>query len=333
MKRANNLLEEIADINNIMVAFCKARKGKNAKNETIEFQMRTDIEFNYIRKRMLDGTIKFGDYNFFKVYDPKERNICAATFRDRVIHHSIMNICEKYFENRMICNSFACRKNKGSHKAVSKCQEYSVRNRYYMKMDIKKYFDSINHDILKDMLKKIFKDKILISIFDKLINSYETEKGAGLPIGNLTSQYFANYYLTYLDKYITENLKHNFYIRYMDDFIIFSNDKKLLKQELTNIRFFLKNKLNLTLKENVMINATNEGLNFLGYKIYPNIIRLMKKSKQRFIKKIKNYRYNYKSGSYNETDIARRLNGIFNFLKYADTLNLRKKVLASYDFE
>lgn len=302
MKRTNNLIEQITNIDNIMLAFCKARKGKRTKYEVMEFQKNVENEIYNIKNELLNETIKFGDYHTFKVYDPKERSICAASFKERVVHHALMNICENYFENKMYYHSYACRKNKGSHRAVIKAQVYCRVNEYYLKMDIKKYFDSINHTVMIKQLEKVFKDKKLFKIFEKLLDCYETSKNAGLPIGNLTSQFFANFYLNPLDMYIKEELKSKYYIRYMDDFIIWNNEKKVLKENLIKIRIFLEEKLKLKLKENVLINKTLNGMNYLGYRVYPYKINLMKSSKKRFIKKYKKYLYNFKNEIINETN-------------------------------
>jgi len=215
---------------------------------------------------------------------------------------------------------------------VLKAQEYAVKNKYFLKMDIAKYFASIDHTILKNMITIVFKETLLLSHFNKIIDSYETAKNKGLPIGNLTSQYFANFYLSFLDAFIKENLKLT-YIRYMDDFIVWHNDRDVLKSVLQKIRYFLDESLNLRLKENVLINTTLNGMNFLGFRVFPNIIRLNKLSKKRFRIKFMNYTDLYKNEIWNEEILSQRQRSLTAFTLTADAAAYRRKIIAKYDCE
>lgn len=186
------------------------------------------------------------------IFDPKERQICAASFAGRVLHHALMNVCHPYFERFLIHDRYATRVGKGTYKAIAKAQHFQKKYRWYAQFDIRKYFYSIDHLILIQKLHRLFKDKQVLEIFEKIIASYETQQGKGIPIGNLTSQYFANMYLGYLDHYIKHTLRFKGYVRYMDDFCIWHDEKTHLKQARIKIETFLAKNLVLQLKKTIL---------------------------------------------------------------------------------
>lgn len=179
---------------------------------------------------------------------PKKRLICAASFAERVLHHALMNVCHTFFDNQQINESYATRPNKGTYKAVEKAKYFSKHYKYYLKLDIRKYFDSISHSILLKKLKTIFKDPDLLEIFRQIIESYHSSEGKGLPIGNLTSQYFANFYLAEFDHFIKQTHRIKPYVRYMDDFILWANSPEKLNKILILITNYLQQYLALSLK-------------------------------------------------------------------------------------
>ncbi len=288
MKRTGNLINQIADLENLRLAFYKAQKGKWHKKEVLNYSKNLENNLWLLHRQILSGNIEVGNYYFFTIYDPKEREICAAYFPERVLHHAIMNVCHQYIDNRLIYDTYATRLNKGTYKALERARYFTRRNQYYLKFDIKKYFDSINHSILKTILSRYFKDNKLLSIFSKIIDSYHTRLGYGLPIGNLASQYFANMYLGELDNYIKHTLRIKYYIRYMDDFVIWTNSKSDLHFFGKKIQQFTEEKLNLKLKT-YFSNNVKHGLNFLSYRIFPNKMVLSSKAKRRFRKKLTIY--------------------------------------------
>mgnify|MGYP003309320142 CR=1 FL=1 len=230
MKRQGNLLQLIADPDNLRLAFYKAKKGKSFKRDVLRFQNNLQTNLKEIRASLLTGSFVPSEYNKFIVFEPKRREICTVKFKDRVLHHAIMNVCEERFEKYQIDTSYACRQGRGVDSAILKAQTYCRKYKWFLKLDIHKYFDSIDHFILIELLDRLFKDEQLLEIFWKIIESYQTTADRGIPIGNLTSQYFANMYLARMDHYLKENLKVPGHVRYMDDFIIFSNDKSFLKK-------------------------------------------------------------------------------------------------------
>ncbi|HOD42247.1 MAG TPA: reverse transcriptase/maturase family protein, partial [Candidatus Wallbacteria bacterium] len=266
----------------------------------------------------------------FKVMEPKERLICAASFPERVLHHAIINICEPVFERYAIFDSFACRKFKGSHVAVKRAFLFARRSQYYLKLDIAKYFESIDHEVLNEKLKRIFKDRQLLILFEKIIASYETASAKGLPIGNLTSQHFANFYLGPLDHYIKENLGRGLYIRYMDDFITFGESKDEMKSLLKLIRAFLRTELRLELKNDIRINENDEGIEFLGYRIYPDKIRLSRRSARRFKRKFIACEKKLASNQWSEREYSRHMEPLIAFTKVAGANAFRAAIISKY---
>ncbi len=325
MKRAGFLIEKITDLNNLYLAYYKAAKSKQSKPNVIAYKQNLYKNLAKLQYEIETGNITVGNYNYFTIYEPKERLICAASFPERVLHHALMNICHPYFENQLIYDTYATRINKGTYKALEKALYYSYRNKFYLKLDIRKYFDSISHKILNEKLKTIFKDNKLLEIFRSIIKSYHKKQYFGLPIGNLTSQYFANFYLAELDRYIKQKISGKAYIRYMDDMLIWSNSLKELSEISEKITFYLENYLSLQLKIK-QINTSLHGVNFLSYRIFNNKIELSKKSKKRFIKKIRLYETKLAKGEFSQADYQRRALALIAFTEHASAKGFRKKI-------
>ncbi len=330
MKRVASLFEGIADVDNLYMAYWKASKGKNGKEEVKRFRENIDYEILSLRRELLSDTLIVGDYHYFEINDPKQRLICAASFRERVLHHAIINVCGPYFEKFLIYDTYACIKGKGSHKAVERAQVFSLKNRYFLKLDIVKYFHSIDQAVLIRLIERKFKDIRLLRLLEKIIDSFEVTPGKGIPIGNLTSQYFANYYLGHLDHFIKEELCIKSYVRYMDDFIVWGNSKRELKEYFENIRKYLEGKLLLDIKETKCLNYTSSGVSFLGYRIFPHVIKLSKRSRSRFVMKFRSYEKLYLSGIWSEDELVRHMLPLVAFTEHADAKAFRKNVIERY---
>ena len=225
MKRAGELIERIANADNLRLAFWKASRGKRAKAEVLRFRADLDARLRILREKLFSASVAWGPYRTFKVYDPKERMICVAPFRDRVAQHAIINVVEPHFESYQIHDSYACRRGKGLDGAIARAVCFSRPGDWYLKMDVRKYFDSIHHGVLKGLLRRRFKDPVLLALLDGVINSYAASPGRGVPIGNLTSQFFANHYLAILDHRLKEIMHCRRYVRYMDDFVVWDSEK------------------------------------------------------------------------------------------------------------
>lgn len=323
-KRASHLLSAIADPDNLRLAFWKARKGKTYSWQVVAYQKDLDENLLILRNEILGGAVKVGDYTYFKVYDPKERQICASAFREQVLHHALMNICHEYFERQQIADSYASRKGKGTYAAIDRAKTHTRRYAFFLKLDVRKFFESIEHTVLKKQLHGLFKDPSVLSIFDTIIDSYAAHPNRGVPIGNLTSQYFANHYLCSLDHFIKEDLGIKAYVRYMDDMILWHDDKTVLLKSYQKIKEYVQSELLCDLKPE-LLNYTSIGLPFLGYIIFPHFMKLTQRSKQRFIKKMRYLDDHYHLGVWSEATCQRRVLPLLAFIQHADTKGFRKK--------
>ncbi|MHC4628119.1 MAG: RNA-directed DNA polymerase, partial [Planctomycetota bacterium] len=225
-------------------------------------------------------------YQQFTIHDPKRRIITAPCFAERVLHHAIMNVCEPYFERFLIADTFACRCGKGRIAALHRALDFSGRCAYAVKLDMRKYFQSISHDILLERLKCRFKDSRLLELFRQIIESHGEITGRGLPIGSLTSQHFANFYLGWFDRFVKEELRVRAYLRYMDDCVLWSDDKRTLVGWVDACRAFLRVQLDLQPKTVPTVSVVRHGLDFLGCRVFPDHLKLNRRSRRRFRRKV-----------------------------------------------
>lgn len=231
MKRTRVDIEQVADPENLKLAFWKAQKGKHGNVEVEDFRCNLDKNLFQLQLQLLSGDVNVGNYHYFTIYDPKERKICAASFSERVLHHALMNVCHPIFESYQIFDSYATRKNKGTYAALDRAKQYQSKFEYFLKLDVRKFFDTISHNKLKNALRNKIKGNEILQLFYKIIDSYHTNLGRGIPIGNLTSQYFANHLLAEADHFVKEKLRVKAFVRYMDDMVLWGyNKNELLKQ-------------------------------------------------------------------------------------------------------
>lgn len=330
MKREGYLMERIADPDNLRLAFWKARKGKEDKPEVAEYRSHLDSNLTELRGELLRGDVRVGDYRYFRIYDPKERLICAAAFRERVLHHALMNVCHPVFERFQTDDSYATRIGKGQYAALEKAKIHTRRYRWFCKLDVRKFFDNIDHEVLYIMLRLRFKDPALLGLFRQIIDSYRTAPGRGLPIGNLTSQYFANYYMAYADHHVRERLRIPAYVRYMDDMVLWHNDKEVLLSITRALTSFIKESLGMTLRT-PCINSTDKGVPFLGYVLFPGRVRLNRHSKKRFLRKMNSYDVKLDTGEWSQTEYALHVQPLVAFTRFADTQAFRRVVAIKRD--
>lgn len=322
MKRVGCLMDRICDPENLRLAYYKARKGKQVKVSVLKYTEQLDENLYELRTKLLNGTFTPGTYNYFRIYDPKERLICAADFEERIVHHAIMNICKPYFERNLIYDTYATREGKGVYAAIERAR-YGMRHyKYVAKLDVRKYFDSVSHSVLKTKLRKIYKDNTLLKLFDCIIDSYNTETERGIPIGNLTSQYFANFYLSSLDHLIKERLRVPVYVRYMDDMLLFAEDRMQLKEYVRIVKEYVVNELLLSLKPSVF-SDTDKGVPFLGYKLTSNLMLLTRRSKVRFKRKYRCCTKLFENQTIGEQEYLRHLLPLIAFVNKAYTRKLR----------
>ena len=320
----------IAEPENLREAFLKAARGKRGKADCRAFQERLDENLTRLRAELLAGSVRVGDYHLFQIFDPKERTICAADFRQRVLHHAVMAVCEPALEQAAVFDSYACRKGKGRLAAVGRASGYARRYDWFLKMDVRKYFASIDHRVLERLLARRYKDTAVLALFGKIIRSYETVPGRGLPIGNLTSQHFANYYLSPLDRFIKEQLGRGAYVRYMDDSVVWGRCRGELKAVRDRVREFLAVELKLELKAEPPLNRTALGMDFLGYRLFPRVMRLARRSKLRFARKFRGYERAFVEGVWSEAELQRRTTALLAFVLPAESEGFRRHVLERF---
>ena len=284
MKRFGNLYYRICDIDNLYLAYTKARKGKGNTYGVIQFEKGLDDNINALHKELSEGKYVTSEYQTFIIHDPKEREIYRLPFRDRVVHHAIMNILEDIWTPIFISHTYSCIKGRGIHgvmKHLKKDLKDIQNTKYCLKMDIRKYYPSIDHLILKNIVQKKIKDKRLLELLDGIIDS-----APGIPIGNYLSQFFANLYLSYFDHWLKEERRTKYYYRYADDMVILASNKEKLHSLLGEIKLYLHNNLRLDLKDNYQIfPVDNRGIDFVGYVFFHTHIRMRKSIKKNFCKK------------------------------------------------
>ena len=334
-----NLWQELCSYKNVELACRKARKGKTLKPYVIEFEQNLKENLQQLRTELLLHCYRPKPLQTFILRDPKTRKISRSHFRDRVIHHALCNIIEPLFEKSFIYDSYANRKTKGTLKAIQSfeyCVKTVSRNRtkatFVLKADVRRYFDHVDHSILLSILGKKIKDPKIIWLVKIILSNYSTAPGKGMPLGNLTSQFFANVYLNELDQFVKKQLKAKYYIRYVDDFVIIHDSKEQLQDYQQNIDLFLSEKLALTLHpDKSKIIQAQSGIEFLGLKMFPNHKLVKKKNLRKFNRKLIALCSGYAQDEVNYDQLYDLMEGWSAYAKYADTFKLRKRILSSFE--
>lgn len=319
-------------------AHLRAVKNKRHKDEVILFEIDLETNLSNLVESIKNDTYRIGKYREFVIYEPKKRIIRSLPYKDRVVHQwYVEEFIKPYFLPRFISDTCACIENRGTHYAANKIQKYmrimkrNNGNYYILKCDIKKYFYSIDKNILMNIMKKKISDEFLLNFTKKLI--FDGTGDIGIPIGNYTSQYFANIYLNELDHYVKETLKIKYYVRYMDDFILLLKTKEEAKEILDKIKIFLENNLNLELNEKTKYYPNKLGCNFCGFVIYETHMMLRKRSKKHIKKKIKIWNKNYENGTLNLFHTRLEWNSWCNHASHASSYNLRCKMYDQIQFK
>jgi retron-type reverse transcriptase len=287
---------DVSNVNNLLLAWQDFVKGKRKRKDVQEFFLELMDNLFSLQRDLVNDTYKHGQYQAFNICDPKPRNIHKANVRDRLLHRALYRIIYPFFDRIFISDSFSCRLEKGTHKAIRrfrffayKASKNETETCWILKCDIRKFFASIDHKTLLEILKKYIPDPKIILLLEKIIKSfYSARIGIGLPLGNLTSQLLVNIYMNEFDQFIKHKLKVKYYIRYADDFVIFSRNRQRLEEKIPQIKFFLENKLKLKLHPNkISIKTLNSGEDFLGWVHFSDHRILRTSTKKRVLKKIK----------------------------------------------
>lgn len=331
-KTIKNQFNKQLTFDNILLSHLKSKKNKSNRRELILFEFDLETNLYKIYKSLLNETYKPGKYRTFTIYEPKQRIIKSLPYKDRVVQTFYIDYFIKpYIIPRLIKDTYACIDKRGTLKAVLQTKKYmnKMKNKYgeyyIIKCDIKKYFYNINKNILYNILKKYIKDKKLLNLTKTII--FDEEDIVGIPIGNYTSQYFANIYLHILDKYIKETLHIKYYIRYMDDFIIFTKNKNESKIILNKIEKFIKINLKIELNKKTKYYPSKLGIDFCSYKIYETHLLLRKIFKQKTNKKLKIYKHLRNINKLDSKYITIRINYFIAHTKHANSYNYRLKYI------
>lgn len=348
MKQHDNLYPQVWDFENLYLAYRKARLGKRGKPQAAAFERVQEDELLGLQEALRSKTYTPGKYHSFYIHEPKRRLISAAPFRDRVVHHALCRVIEPIFEPGFIHDSYANRVGKGTHRALDRCQQYARRYRYVLQCDIEQFFPAIDHAVLFSSLEMRIGDPdvlwlcraILESGVGVLAEEYQARyfpgddlfaalRPRGLPIGNLTSQFWANVYLNPLDHFIKRELKCRAYVRYVDDFLLFSDDKPQMWAWKQAVIARLAG-MRLTLHTNrAQVFPVETGIPFLGFRVYPTHRRVKRRKVVQFRRKFKKLLADYASGKLSFMELSTSVQSWVNHVRYADSWGLRQSVLSS----
>ncbi|MDB9343412.1 RNA-directed DNA polymerase [Nodularia spumigena CS-586/05] len=349
MKRHGNLWSQITEFENLLIAARQAQRGKRFRDSILEFNYNLESELAQLKTELDNKTYQPGAYHTFEIVEPKKRIISAAPYRDRVVHHALCNIIAPIFERTFIADSYANRVGFGTHRALRRFTKFARSSRYVLQCDIRKYFPSIDHEILKSLLRRKLKCQDTLWLTDTIINnSNEQEpildhfpgddlftplqRRRGLPIGNLTSQFFANTYLNGFDHFVKENLPAAKYVRYVDDFSIFADDWDFLaaaREAIENYLVQLRLKIHPVKSQ---LFATHHGANFLGFRILPDRIRVRTENLRRARRRLRRMQQRYIQGKMGEKEISQSIQSWVAHLEHGDTWQLRQQIFATLDF-
>ncbi len=286
----------ITSVENLLISWREFLKGKKKRKDVAEFSLNFMDNIFALHTELTDKRYQHGGYKAFKINDPKVRDIHKASVKDRLVHHAIYRILYPYFDNKFIFDSYSCRIDKGTHRAMNRFRNFALkvsknntRTCWVLKCDIKKFFASIDHEVLLEISENFITDKDILLLIKQIVESFNTEgkTSAGLPLGNLTSQLLVNIYMNKLDHFVKRELKVKYYIRYADDFILLSENKRQLENILAKISRFLESRLKLALHpDKVYIKTLASGVDFLGWVHFLDHRILRKSTKQRMFRRI-----------------------------------------------
>jgi RNA-directed DNA polymerase len=309
----------------------RAAKGKRRAGSTARFFDALEPNLRSLERELLGGHYTPSPYRTFRIHDPKPRTISAAEFRDRVVHHALCRVLEPRLEALSLPWSFACRPGRGVHAALRHARRQSQRHRYCLKMDVLHFFETIAHASLKRLLRPLRMDAQTRRLCALLIDhgAPGSEAGRGLPIGNLTSQHLANHALRPLDQLLQRGLRVGGWCRYMDDVLVFDDDKARLWEAQAQAQALLRARLGLSLRPEVTrVAPCAEGIAFLGFRVFPGLVRLDASRKRRLGRRLRALQRGLDMGAWDEEYAARRAQSLLGWVSQAQTLSLRRALLA-----
>ncbi|HPE72805.1 MAG TPA: reverse transcriptase/maturase family protein [Candidatus Competibacter sp.] len=350
MKRLRDLWPQLIRFDNLWQAWRQARRGKSRSPGAVAFELNLERELLALQRELADGTYQPGAYRLFTLYERKPRLIAAAPFRDRVVHHAIMNIIEPPLDRTFIHDSYACRRGKGTHAAVDRYQRWAQRYPYVLKLDIRRYFPSIDHAVLKAKLRRRIADPQVLALLDRIIDGSPTEAAGeptwfpgddlltplerrrGIPIGNLTSQFFANLYLDDLDHWLKEQRRIPAYLRYVDDLVLLADAKTVLHDHHAALADYLSRERLRLHPRKAQVSRTRDGLNLLGYLVFPHRRRLRNDNGLRFRRRLRRFARAYAQGRLTLAAMDPSVQAWLGHARHADTLGLCQSLFDAVSF-
>lgn len=343
MKTYKHLYPQLCAFENLYAAFLRARRGKRSRPDVAAFEDSLEVELPALQAELLDESCAPGPYRHFVIYEGKPRRISAAPFRDRVVHHALCNVIEPIWEARFIHDSYACRVGRGMHAALDRCTHFSRRYPYVLQCDVVQFFPNVDHEILRGLLARRIADEQVLRLCDRIIASgagihapepywfpgddlLSVARPRGLPIGNQTSQFWANVYLHELDQFVKQTLQCPAYLRYCDDFLLFADDKPTLhawRQEMEG--FLIHLRLRLHARKTVVYPVTN-GIPFLGFVVFPDHRRLQQANGLRFQRRLKRMLGEYAAGRLDGAKMHERVQSWVAHAAHGDTYGLRRGI-------
>ena len=331
---------EMTEFSSLYEVHKKARRGKRNRNDVIRFEMNLSFELARLQKELRNGYYRPQKYDTFIIHDPKKRIIHALKYRDRIVQHTLCdNLIEPYMELHLIYDNAASRIGKGTHFAMGRLEQFfrshyrkhGTRG-YILKYDIRKYYDSMDHRILLSLFQSAFPEARVFNLIKQYVESYHTEPGKGIPLGNQTSSWFALYYLDGLDRLIKEKLRIKYYSRYMDDGVLIHEDRDYLRECLRQMKQYAEKERLLSFNDKTQIMPLAQGVDYLGFHFYltdtGKVVRKLRNSnKRRMKRKLKRFRHAYRKGIMSEEDVRRSLTSYIGHLSHGDTWHLRENIL------
>ena len=325
MRRVGGLFDRVVSLESLYAAYLRARRGKRSRESVDRFSFGLERELLLLRTELRSGEYRPGAFVVFEILDPKLRTIHAAPFRDRVLHHAIIAEMEPHLERSFDGDSCACRRHKGMDVALRRAVELARRSRWVLKADIERCFPSIDHRVLKEMLRRRFKDRRLLELLGRIIDHGGSGR-RGLPIGSLTSQWFANVYLDRLDRFVRQALRPAGYLRYMDDFVLFGGDREWLRAKRVELRSWLAEELRIRLKDRVtQIHSTARGWPFLGFSVSRGGLRIRRVTWGRLQRRMGATYHEYRRGRVSLQELVRSVECRVAHMRRAPTDGLRLK--------
>jgi retron-type reverse transcriptase len=346
MKRQGKLWSRVCSFSNLVAAHRKARRGKRSRPDVAAFELDLEANLLGLLEELRSGSYRPGECRTFRICDPKPRTIAASLYRDRVVHHALLNVLEPMFDRRMVPDSYACRKGKGTHKALDRFTFFARRHAVLWHGDIVRFFPSIRHDALRALLRRILKDDRVLRLCDDIIDAGAKPEpvpgllprdgflplafpSRGLPIGSLTSQWFANLYLDPFDRFVKERLRVPAYVRYCDDFVLFGNSRRQVETWRDESVRFLR-EFGLAVHENrLQVHRTARGDRFLGFRVFPDRRLLVRENARRARKRIRRLVARARRGMVPWRAVRASVVSWIAHAAHGDTWRLRAGVLSS----